>query len=71
MDEDVRETIDLLRAIAAEPLPTGPVELSHAYLRAVEAVENDPANRDGADKSWVFSTLRRNAAFFARGHLAR
>jgi hypothetical protein len=66
MDPDVRRAIELLDAIAAEPLETGPVELSAEYRRAVEAVENLPLNRDGADKSWVWRALERDRLAFLR-----
>ena len=51
----------LLDSIALPP-KEGPVPLSPDYLRAVARVEALPANRNGADKTWVLrlvdSTLR-------------
>ena len=51
----------LLDSIAVRP-PGGAVTLSPDYLRAVTQVEALPANRNGADKTWVLrlvdSTLR-------------
>ena len=51
----------LLDSIAVRP-QDGPVTLSPDYLRAVARVEALPANRNGADKTWVLrlveTTLR-------------
>jgi hypothetical protein len=55
---------DALRAVreAAEEAGSIPVELDEEYLSLIERVEADPANRSGADKSWV----GRGAAAFRR-----
>ncbi len=47
--EEARAILDALR----QPPGTAPVTLSEAYLRAVERAEALPANRNGADKTWV------------------
>ena len=66
--DSARET--MLRLLdAIEPVPTGPVRLSHEYLEAVERVQNHPDNLSGADKSWVGAALRRNRAHFERARL--
>lgn len=67
MDSDVEAVLKMLRGLP--PVPTGPVELSPEYLRAVERVESHPSNQSGVDKTWVGETLRRNRAHFARARL--
>jgi hypothetical protein len=44
----------------------GPVTLSQGYIAAVRRVERLVANREGADKSWVWNALQCNQAHFAR-----
>ncbi len=50
---------EILDALTRDATDTGFRPLSPGYLRAVERVEKLPANRAGADKSWV---LRQFAA---------
>lgn len=57
----------MLKALG--PVPTGPVQLSPEYLKAVERVENHPDNQSGSDKTWVGAALRRNRAHFERARL--
>jgi hypothetical protein len=52
MDRDVEEVLRILDGL--EAVPTGPVELSPEYLRAVARIEERPENQDGSDKSWVW-----------------
>lgn len=42
------------------------VPLSEAYLKAVERVESDPRNENGADKTWVAKAIRDSKAHFAK-----
>ena len=53
MDPELRKTLDILREIASQPIPTGPVELDPDYLRAVRWQESLPKNQPGAAKDWV------------------
>ena len=48
----------ILDALARDAQAAGSVPLSTGYLRAVERVERLPANRTGADKSWVLRQFR-------------
>ncbi len=57
---------EILDELSRTPVPTGPVELSQAYLRAVERVEKLPVNRARADKTWVIRIVRESAELFAR-----
>ena len=50
MDPDVQAVLEMLDELT--PVPTGPVHLSPAYLRAVRAIEDHPDNRNGADKTF-------------------
>lgn len=65
MDEDLRKTLELLREIAREPIPTGPVELDPDYLRAVAWLESLPQNQSGADKTWVSRVIADSERYFA------
>lgn len=47
------EACAILDAAARRSQETAPVTLPEEYLRAVERVEALPANRNGADKTWV------------------
>ena len=44
---------EILDALAHDAPDAGFRPLSPGYLRAVERIERLPANRTGADKSWV------------------
>ena len=44
---------EILDGLVRDALDAGLSPLSAAYLRAVDRVEKLPANRTGADKSWV------------------
>ena len=48
----------ILDALASDVQAAGSMPLSTGYLRAVERVEKLPANRTGADKSWVLRQFR-------------
>lgn len=65
MDPDVQAVLKILDEL--EPVPTGPVELSPAYLKAVKAVEDRPENQSGADKTWVPTAIRQFEAFYGGG----
>ena len=67
MDPELEETLRMLKSFG--PVPTGPVQLSPEYLKAVERVENHPDNQSGSDKTWVGAALRRNRAHFERARL--
>ena len=56
------------RAWAADLL-TGPIVLSPEYLKAIEAVENDPRNQNGSDKSWVWQAEVNYREHFAKAVL--
>jgi len=53
VDPETRKTLDILREIARELIPTGPVELDPDYLRAAAWQESLPRNQPGTDKTWV------------------
>lgn len=59
MDPSIEAALRILDEIKREPIPTGPVALSEAYLRAVERLESRSEFQAGVDKSWVFATSRR------------
>lgn len=65
MDPELQKTLDILREIASQPIPTGPVELDPDYLRAVAWQESLPKNQPGADKSWVERSLLNSKRYFA------
>ncbi len=67
MDPDVRAALKILDEL--EPVPTGPVQLSARYLRAVQKVEDHPDNQSGADKTWVRKAIRQFLAFYERVRL--
>ncbi len=67
MDPDVQEVLKILDEL--EPVPTGPVQLSPEYLKAVEAVEDRPENQSGSDKTWVGKAIRQFHAHFERARL--
>lgn len=67
MDPDVQEVLKILDEL--EPVPTGPVQLSPGYLRAVRMVEDRPENRCGADKTWVGKAIRQFEAHYERARL--
>jgi hypothetical protein len=52
------EVLEMLEALQRLPRTSGPVELSHAYQRAVERWEGLPENSEGSDKSWVARSQR-------------
>jgi len=56
----------LLDAYARAPRVSNPVELSSAYLRAVERWEALPENAVGSDKSWVVRSQRAWKEHFAK-----
>jgi hypothetical protein len=60
------ELLALLDDFARTPVPSGPVELDAAYLRAIERWEALPENAERADKSWVGRCQRMWDAHFAR-----
>ncbi len=60
------EVLALLDGYARAPRASGPVQLSPAYLRAVERWEGLPENADGADKTWVVQSQRAWKEHFAR-----
>jgi hypothetical protein len=64
------ELLALLDGFARTPLPSGPVELDAAYLRAIERWEAMPENAEGADKSWVGRSRRLWDLHFARARLS-
>lgn len=45
---------------------SGPVRLSEEYRRRVEAVDALPQNQSGADKTWVYDSIRRFRLYFSR-----
>jgi hypothetical protein len=53
VDTETREFRKLLEQIRRTPLSRRPIRLSRSYLAAVEAWEDRPAQRSGADQSWV------------------
>lgn len=67
MDPDLEATLKMLKSFG--PVPTGPVQLSPEYLKAVERVENLPSNRSGSDKTWVGEALRQFRAHFENAKL--
>jgi hypothetical protein len=63
------EVVAMLDAYARLPKPTGPVQLSTGYLRAVVRWESLPENAEGCDKTWVDRSRRRFKAHFAKARL--
>ena len=64
MDPEIQKIFDEL-----DPVPTGPVDLSPAYLKAVKAFENRPENREGSDKSWVAKAIQQFEAHYEKARL--
>jgi hypothetical protein len=67
MDPSVQAALKILDEL--EPIPTGPVQLSSSYLRAVKKVEDHAENQSGADKTWVGKAIRQHLAFFEQVRL--
>ena len=71
MDPELQKTLDILREIASQPIPTGPVELDPDYLRAVRWQESLPRNQSGASKDWVRRGIEDSERHFARIRASR
>jgi hypothetical protein len=71
VDPELQKTLDLLREIASEPIPTGPVELDPNYLRAVRWQEALPRNESGTAKDWVRRILEDSKRHFERIRASR
>jgi len=67
MDPSVQAALKILDEL--EPIPTGTVQLSSSYLRAVKKVEDRAENQSGSDKTWVGKAIRQHLAFFERVRL--
>jgi hypothetical protein len=65
MDPATERVLQILEEVARMPRETGPVALSSSYVEAVEKFEALPRNQTGADKTWVFTLLRRHRALLA------
>jgi hypothetical protein len=42
----------------------GPVNLSPEYLTEVRALEDAPANGNGADKTWIYRAIEADRRYF-------
>lgn len=62
-DESLEKIFGPVRHLRRE---SGPVQLSEEYRRRVEAVDALPQNQSGADKTWVFDSIRRFRTYFSR-----
>ena len=71
MDSSTEAALRILHEIKREQIPTCPVALSEAYLRAVERLESRPEYQSGADKTWVEVARRRFRQHFRQASLAR
>jgi hypothetical protein len=65
-DPQNEEALRRLDEAHAEPVPTGPVELSRFYLAAVDWLESLPQNETGADKTWVERAQAEFARYYER-----
>ena len=65
MDESTEAALRILDDIKREGIPTGPIVLSEAYLRAVACLEERPEYQSGSDRTWVYVTQRRFRDYFA------
>lgn len=52
-DSAVARALRMLDEVCAEPIPTGPVELSPFHRAAISWLQSLPQNRSGVDKTWV------------------
>jgi hypothetical protein len=57
MDETNRRAVEALEQSIEWLATQVPAGLEPSYLRAIEAMENLPENRPGADKTWVVRFL--------------
>jgi len=69
MDASSEAALRILDELKREGIPTGPVVLSEAYLRAVARLEAQPQYQSGSDKTWVHVAQRRFREYF--GHIRR
>jgi hypothetical protein len=65
MDASTEAALRILDEIKREGVPTGPVVLSEAYLRAVARLEQQPECQSGSDRAWVYEIQRRFREYFA------
>jgi hypothetical protein len=52
-DSALARALRMLDEVCAEPIPTGPVELSPFHRAAIAWLESLPQNQSGVDKTWV------------------
>ena len=67
----VASALRMLDEVCAEPVPSGPVELSPFHRAAIAWLEALPQNQSGADKTWVEETDRAWREHYARSFRVR
>jgi hypothetical protein len=71
VDSSTARALRALDEAARQPLASGPLELSPEYRRLIRACEALPANRTGADKSWIYRSQRGFRDYFAKINASR
>ena len=71
MDSSTARALRALDTAARQRLASGPVELSPEYRRLINACEDLPENRSGADKTWIHQANQEFREHYARSKRVR